>query len=191
MDTVGVQRCISSNRHPSGHVLSRNDTTIFLHWRLLRWPLVVIGRVNSSCTNSSVIATCAISPCADSSGIRCGGDAECTGDRRTIGADEVQLVSSKNHTMSAGTKIGEAQKWCEGHAAPHTYREDACRRAPERAFLHGGFVPPKLDKDAPAVATMMVVAAAGLDGTCEIPEMWDSSINTGRILIPLLVSSYR
>jgi hypothetical protein len=93
--------------------------------------------------------------------------------------------------MSAGTKIGEAQKWCEGHAAPHTYQEDACRRTPERAFLHGGFVPPKLDKDAPAVATMMVVAAAGLDGTCEIPEMWDSSINTGRILIPLLVSSYR
>jgi hypothetical protein len=41
--------------------------------------------------------------------IGCGGDVGCVTDWRTIGAAEVQLMSSKNHTLISGMKIGGAK----------------------------------------------------------------------------------
>jgi hypothetical protein len=97
------------------------------------------------------------------SGIRCGGDARCAVHRRMIGVAEVRLLSSKNHILSLGTKIGGAKQSHKGQAAPHTYWEDTPTRVPKWTFLGRGSVPPKLDEDALTVVSMVALVVSETD----------------------------
>jgi hypothetical protein len=92
-------------------------------------------------------------------------------------------MSSKNHTLSLGMKIGGAKNRMRDRRL-NTYQEDTRRWPPKRSFFGGGSVPPGLDEDTPTIAAMVAAAAVKLDGTNEIPNRWVSSINTGKMLIP-------
>jgi hypothetical protein len=88
----------------------------------------------SSEDNTSYVSPTFSISCASTAGIRCGGDTRHVASERRIRVAEVQLLSSKNHTLSLGMKIGGAKPH-EGWAAPHAYLEDTYRKALKWALL--------------------------------------------------------
>jgi hypothetical protein len=91
-------------------------------------PSVVITCIDATCTSTSctdlsVGASHIASPYVDSSRIRCTGDVGCIADRWMIGAVKVQLLSSKDHLLTVGRKIGVARNSVRDmRLHPHTGR---------------------------------------------------------------------
>jgi hypothetical protein len=100
--------------------------------------------------------------------IMCRGVTGHAADRRMIGANEVQLLQPRNHLLSSGTKIGEADVVGSTGDSAHTYREDTRRNDSKWAFLGRGSVPPELDEEDPAVVVMATTVVNKPDETCRI-----------------------
>jgi hypothetical protein len=58
-------------------------------------------------------------------------------------------------------------------------------------LLGRGLHSPRLDEDTPTITTLVAAMAVESSGTYKIPKRWVSSLNMGKMHMPLLIRSYR
>jgi hypothetical protein len=66
---------------------------------------------------------------------------------------------------------------------PWACREDIDKKDQGWAFLDGGFAPPELNKDGPAIMVVVTPTAIEFDGTYKTLSKWAVLITTGTTLI--------